>query len=67
MSNTVKKIETEVTALSDKDLRAFRDWFLKFDAAHWDEQLTRDISAGKLAGMAAEAIEQYGKGQCKRL
>ena len=67
MSNAVKKIETEVTALSETDLSAFRAWFLKFDAAHWDEQLARDVSAGKLNGLAAEALEQYGNGQCKRL
>ena len=67
MSNAVQKIETEVTALSEKDLCAFRAWFFKFDAARWDEQLARDVSAGKLNGLAAEALEQYGNGQCKRL
>jgi len=28
MSNAVQKIDTEVTALSEKDLCAFRAWFL---------------------------------------
>jgi hypothetical protein len=67
MSNAVQKIETEVTALSEKDLCAFRAWFFKYDAAHWDEQLARDVRAGKLNDLAAEALEQYGHGQCKRL
>jgi hypothetical protein len=67
MPNAVEKIETEVTALSEKDLCAFRAWFFKFDSARWDEQLVRDVQAGKLDGLAAEALEQYGNGQCKRL
>jgi hypothetical protein len=67
MSNAVQKIETEVTALSEKDLCAFRAWFFKFDAARWDEQLASDVQAGHLDGVAAEALEQYGNGQCKRL
>lgn len=67
MSNAVKKIEEEIAALSKTELRTFRSWFMKFDAAHWDEQLTHDIQAGKLNELAAEALEHYGKGQCKRL
>jgi len=67
MSNAVKKIETEVASLSDTDLCAFRAWFQKFDAARWDEQLARDVGEGKLDGLAAEALEHYGNGQCKRL
>ncbi len=67
MSNTVKKIEDQVAALSEDELGAFRSWFLEFDAARWDEQLARDVPAGKLDGLAAEALEQYRRGQCKRL
>jgi hypothetical protein len=67
MANVVKKIEEQISTLSETDLRSFRSWFTKFDAAHWDEQLTRDVQAGKLDDLAAEALEHYNKGQCKRL
>ncbi len=67
MSTAVKKIETDVASLSDADLRAFRAWFQKFDAARWDEQFTSDVQGGKLAGLAAEALEHYKSGQCKKL
>lgn len=67
MSNVVKKVEEEVAALSESELRDFRTWFSRFDAAQWDAQLTRDVQAGKLDGLTAEALEQYGKGRCKRL
>jgi hypothetical protein len=67
MANPVKKIEEQVSALTETDLRTFRTWFMKFDAAHWDEQFSRDMNAGKLNNLAAEALEQYDNGQCKRL
>jgi hypothetical protein len=67
MSNAVKKIESEVASLSDTELRAFRAWFQEFDGARWDKQLTQDVQAGKLDGLAAEAIEQYESGRCKRI
>ncbi len=67
MSTAVKKIETDVASLSDADLRAFRDWFQKFDADRWDEQFARDVQGGKLEGLAAEALEHYESGQCKKL
>jgi hypothetical protein len=67
MSNAVEKLENEIASLSDHDLRAFRAWFQEFDAARWDKQLASDVQAGKLDGLAAEAIEQYKSGQCRKL
>ena len=67
ISNAAKKIETEVASLSERDLSVFRAWFIEFDAARWDKQLTRDVEAGNLDGLAAEALVNYGNGQCKRL
>lgn len=67
MANVLKKIEEQVSTLSETELRTFRSWFMKYDAAHWDEQFIRDVNAGKLNELAAEAFEQYDKGQCKRL
>ena len=63
MANVVKKIEEQISTLSETDLRTFRSWFTKFDAAHWDEQFALDVHAGKLNDLAAEALEHYDKGQ----
>jgi len=67
MADTLKTIEEEIGALSETDLRAFRSWFMQFDAAYWDEQFCSDVAAGKLDGLAAEACEEYNNARCKRL
>jgi hypothetical protein len=67
MANLVKKIEEQVSSLTETDLRTFRSWFMQFDAANWDEQFSCDANAGKLNNLAAEALEQYNNGRCKRL
>jgi hypothetical protein len=63
----LQRIETEVASLPDAELRSFRAWFDDFDARRWDGDLARDISAGKLDSLAAEALAQYGAGICKPL
>ena len=54
--STVSEIENAVQKLSPGDLRAFRDWFLGFDAVAWDKQFAEDVAAGRLEALADEAI-----------
>jgi|GEM_PF-402881 len=63
----VEQIESQIAALPAPDLRTFRAWFSEFDAGQWDCQLKSDIADGRLEDLAAEALAQFGKGQCKRL
>lgn len=63
----VEQIELQIAALPAPDLRAFRAWFAKFDAEHWDCQMEADMLGGKLDGLAVEALAQFDSGQCKRL
>lgn len=63
----VEKLEAQVAALPEADLRSFRNWFAEFDAERWDNQIAADAAAGKLEGLADEALKQFGNGQCKRL
>lgn len=63
----VEKIESQVAALPEADLREFRTWFAEFDAAQWDTQFAADAISGKLEGLADEALRQFDNGQCKRL
>jgi len=53
----IEAIEEQVTRLSAAELRAFRRWFVEFDAAQWDEELDADMRAGKLDRLADEALE----------
>ena len=67
MNQAVTSLEHAVEQLSRDDLAAFRDWFSTFDAAEWDAQIERDISAGKLDKLAAEGIEEYVAGVTRSL
>ncbi len=65
--STVIEIESAVQKLSPNDLTAFRDWFLTFDAAQWDQQFEQDVAAGRLDVLADEAIRDLRAGRCKDL
>jgi len=64
---SLQRIESQIAALPETELRQFRTWFDEFDAKRWDVSLAADINDGKLDSLAAEALAHYGKGQCKAL
>ena len=55
----VEKIEDEVQALSPAELEQFRAWFLEYDWAAWDQQLERDVQAGRLDDLADKALREH--------
>jgi hypothetical protein len=55
MSN-LQKIKTAISQLSAHELTAFRDWFTAFDAERWDRQFEEDVTAGRLNGLAEQAL-----------
>ena len=55
----VEKIEDEVQALSPTELAQFRAWFLEYDWAAWDQQLGRDVQAGRLDDLADKALREH--------
>jgi len=63
----VKSIENAVESLPPSELAEFRRWFAEFDAAAWDKQIEQDAAAGKLDGLAAEALADYGAGSAREL
>ena len=63
----VESLEREVEKLTPEELNAFRAWFAKYDADGWDEQVERDVKAGKLDRLAAEALTAHDRGQTKGL
>ncbi len=60
----VREIEEAVSKLSHAELAAFRDWFAEFAAAEWDGQIERDAAAGRLDGLANEALDELDHGRC---
>ena len=65
--NTIQEIEAAVSKLSREELSAFRAWFAEFDAEAWDRQFEQDVAAGRLDGLAEEALQDLRKGQCTDL
>lgn len=63
MSN-IAEIEEAIQRLSPHQLAELREWFAHFDAERWDRQLEQDASAGRLDGLAAEALADLREGKC---
>lgn len=62
--STVEEIEAAVRQLSPENRAVFRAWFAEFDAAEWDRQLEKDVAAGSLDWLAAEALADHQAGRC---
>jgi len=63
----VKSIEQAVELLPPSELAEFRRWFAEFDAVAWDRQIEQDAIAGKLDGIAAEALADFRSGAAREL
>jgi len=64
---TVKQITTAVKRLPKKELARFRKWFAEYDAAEWDRQIEQDAAAGRLDGLAREALREHLAGRTTEL
>lgn len=60
---TLSELEKTITGLLPEDLSKFRSWFLEFDAERWDEQLEKDVVAGRLDDLADRAIREHQNGE----
>lgn len=58
----IEVIEKEVSQLSLSELAIFREWFLEFDAAAWDNRIEQDSISGKLDKLAERAIQDFNSG-----
>ena len=65
--SSVKEIEEAVSKLSPEQLSDFRAWFAEFDAEAWDRRLDQDVAAGRLDGLADEALRDLREGRCTDL
>lgn len=64
---SLQDIETAVSQLPPAELAKFSEWFEEFQADAWDRQIEKDIAAGKLDKLAAEADAAFEAGRCKPL
>ena len=63
----LETLEQQIKTLTPGELSQFRAWFARFDAAAWDQQLERDVGAGKLDGLAHRALAAHAAGKTKPL
>ena len=49
--------------LSPDELRAFRTWFVPFDAEVWDQQIADDIKNNKLGSLAERTLQDHVSGR----
>ncbi len=63
----VENLEGQVKELTAEELRAFREWFIQFDADVWDRQVESDVQDGKLDELAARALRDYKAGRATEL
>jgi hypothetical protein len=58
----LENLEGQVKRLGSEELRAFREWFVQFDAEAWDRQFEADVQNGKLDELAARALRDHQAG-----
>lgn len=64
---TLADLENAVAKLAPDQLAKFRDWFEAFDAARFDGKIERDAKAGKLDGLAEQALADHAQGRAREL
>ncbi len=63
----LEKLEREIQRLDPEARAILRDWFRKYDAEAWDQQIEQDVRVGKLDRLAEEALAAHKSGRTKEL
>lgn len=64
---TVEQIEAAILELPPNEFQQLLKWFFDLDYQRWDEQLEKDITDGKLEGLAQEAIADFEAGHYRAI
>ena len=64
---SVHDLEQGVAQLPPDELSKFAQWFDDFWAAQWDQQIERDVAAGKLDQLGAQAEAEFRAGRARPL
>jgi hypothetical protein len=60
-------IQQAIEQLSEAELKQFRDWFAELQERQWDEQIARDVQAGRLDALRDEALRDYHQGRTREI
>jgi hypothetical protein len=61
--STVQEIESAITQLEPKEVRAVAEWLQEYREELWDEQIKADAKAGKLDPLIKKAKAGYRAGK----
>jgi hypothetical protein len=64
---SLAELEAEVQKLSPSELSAFTRWLDEYAASQWDDQIARDVEAGRLNKLLAKVDADFQSGKCKEL
>ena len=59
---SVAEIEAAIKTLPKEELARFNQWYQEYLEEHWEEQIRRDIRAGKLDFLTEEAQRERDAG-----
>jgi hypothetical protein len=63
----VKEIESAIADLPPAKIAELAKWFEEFQAQVWDQQIERDLKAGRLDSLLEEAKEDLESNRCREL
>jgi hypothetical protein len=63
----IEELEQQIAALDYNELKAFREWFARFDAEVWDKQIEDDVKSGSLSRIAERAVRDHDAGRSTKL
>ena len=63
----VEQIEGQVKSLSANELKAFREWFARYEDEIWDRRIEADAKNGKLRSLAERALRDHDAGRSTEL
>jgi hypothetical protein len=64
---SIEDLEKAIAALPPDQYVEFRAWFDEFEADRFDRNIERDAQAGKLDGLADQAIDDLRKSRAREL
>ena len=63
----VKEIESAIDDLPAAEIAELAKWFEEFHAQIWDQQIERDLNAGRFESLFEEAKQDFESNRCEPL
>jgi len=63
----LQHLEEEIKRLSPEEIAQLRDWLVELDADHWDREIERDSTSGKLDKVFEKSVAEHRDGNSREL